>query len=214
MTARTPDRREPLHLAQQPLDVEARHARQLLVRERLGRDEERHDELVEREPRLAHEPAQRSRAAEAPQPGDRERAHAGMVRRRALRQQARAVSRAPAVLARRLDADLGERRVGRPLLQLDPLGEELPRGAPGREQRQRDEDPGEPVDLAAGEQAEDHEQRMEAQRAPHHLRHDDVALELLDAEEEQRDPERRERVPGRARTAPAGPRRATARCTG
>src|SRR5205807_8359359 len=36
--------------------------------------------------------------------------------------------------ARRVDADLGERRVCRPLLQLDALGEELPRGAPGIEQ--------------------------------------------------------------------------------
>src|SRR5437016_4485600 len=78
--------------------------------------------------------------------------------------------------------------------ELDPLGEELPRRASGCEQRQRDEDPREPVDLAAREQAEDHEQRMEAQGAPHDLRHDDVALELLDAEEEERDPERRERV--------------------
>ena len=83
---------------------------------------------------------------------------------------------------------------GRPRLELDPLGEELPRGAPGGEQRQRDEDPREAVDLAAREQTEDHEQRVEAQRAAHHLRHDDVALELLDAEEEQRDPERRERM--------------------
>ena len=98
------------------------------------------------------------------------------------------------VLARRLDADLDERRVVRPLLELDALGEELPRRAPGGEQRQRDEDPREPVDLAAGEQAEDHEQRVQAQRVAHHLRHDDVALELLDAEEEQRDPERGERV--------------------
>src|SRR6185437_3967386 len=93
-----------------------------------------------------------------------------------------------------LDPDLAERLVDGPLLQLDPLREELPPGAPGREQRQRDEDPGEAVDLAAREQAEDHEQRMEAERPPHHLRHDEMALELLDAEEEGRDPERRQRV--------------------
>ncbi len=68
--------RERVDLAHQAVEVEARHPRQRLVRERLGRDEERHDELVEVEPRLAHEPAQRSRAAEAPQPGDGERAHA------------------------------------------------------------------------------------------------------------------------------------------
>ena len=68
MTARTPPAGKRLRLAQQPVDVEARHPGQLLVRERLGCDEERHHELVEREPRLAHEPAQRTRAAEAPQP--------------------------------------------------------------------------------------------------------------------------------------------------
>ena len=72
---------EVLDYANEAAEVEARHARQLLVRERLGSDEERHDELVEREPGLAHEPAQGSRTAEAPQPGDRERAHARMVRR-------------------------------------------------------------------------------------------------------------------------------------
>src|SRR5206468_10318691 len=69
-----------LDLVQQHGDVEAGHPGQRLVRERLGRDEERQDELVEREPGLAHEPAQGSRTAEAPQPGDRERAHARMVR--------------------------------------------------------------------------------------------------------------------------------------
>src|SRR5206468_8340969 len=37
--------------------------------------------------------------------------------------------------ARRPDAHLGARLVFRPLLQLDALGEELPRGAPGSEQR-------------------------------------------------------------------------------
>ena len=35
---------------------------------------------------------------------------------------------------------------------------------------------------------------MQAQRVAHHLRHDDVALELLDAEEEQHHPHRRQRV--------------------
>src|SRR5689334_6470773 len=98
------------------------------------------------------------------------------------------------VTARRLETHLGQRLVRRPRLQLDPLGEELPGGASRGEQRQRDEDPREPVDLAAREQAEDHEQRVKAQGAPHHLRYHDVALELLDAEEQQRDPERRERV--------------------
>ncbi len=54
--------------------------------------------------------------------------------------------------------------------------------------------PTSPSMLGAGEQAEDHEQRVQAQRAPHHLRHDDVALDLVDAEEEQHHPDRRERV--------------------
>src|SRR5262249_26333674 len=98
------------------------------------------------------------------------------------------------LLARRLDADFGERCVGGTLLELDALGEELPRGTPGGEQGQRDEDPGKAVDLAAREQAENDEQGMESQRSPHHLGHDDVTFELLDAEEEERDPERRERI--------------------
>ena len=74
--ARTPRRASSSTSRNEPLDVVARHPRQLLVRERLGRDEERHHELVEREPRLAHEPAQRRRAAKAAEPGDREGAHA------------------------------------------------------------------------------------------------------------------------------------------
>src|SRR3954452_13149286 len=65
----------------------------------------------------------------------------------------------------RLEAEPDERVVA-PLLEGDPLGEELPRGASGGEQRQRHENPREPVDLAAGQQAEDHEQWMETQRAP------------------------------------------------
>ena len=68
-------RREVVYFAEQAVEVEARHARQRLVRERFGRDEEGHHELVEREPSLAHEPAQRSRTAKAAEPGDRERAH-------------------------------------------------------------------------------------------------------------------------------------------
>ena len=54
--------------------------------------------------------------------------------------------------------------------------------------------PGQPVELGAGGEPEDHEQRVQAQRVPHHLRDDDVALDLLDAEEEERHPERRERM--------------------
>ena len=71
----------------------------------------------------------------------------------------------------------------------------------------------EPVDLAAGEQAEDDEQRVQPQRRAHHLRHDHVPLDLVDEEEEQRHPDRRDRIldervdHGRAR------RRATGRGT-
>ena len=76
ITARHAGGRERVDLAHETVEVEARHPRQRLVRERLGRDEERHDELVEVEPRLAHEPAQRGGATKPPQPGDGERAHA------------------------------------------------------------------------------------------------------------------------------------------
>src|SRR5207302_11032532 len=54
-------------------------------------------------------------------------------------------------LVPQLELDLRERLVACPLLQRDPLREELPRGTPGGEQRQGDEDPGEAVDLAPGE---------------------------------------------------------------
>ena len=74
------------------------------------------------------------------------------------------------------------------------LGEELPHRAPGGEQRQRDERAREAVDLPAGEQPEDDEQRVQPQRVAHHVRDDDVPLDLVDAEEEQRDPDRRERI--------------------
>src|SRR6266480_5199212 len=100
------------------------------------------------------------------------------------------------VPTRGLETDLDEwlGPPGRPPLERDPLGEELPGSTQRRQQRQRYEDSREAVDLAAGEQAEDHEQRMEPQSAPHHFRHDDMPLELLDAEEEKRDPECGERV--------------------
>ena len=83
--------------------------------------------------------------------------------------------------------------------------------AADREQRQRDQRADQAVDVRAGEQAEDHEQRVQPQRAPHHLRHDDVALDLVDAEEEQHDPDRPRTGGRRARRSPAGSRRATGR---
>src|SRR5207302_719234 len=62
------------------VDREARHRRKRLVVQGLRRDEERHDELVEREPRLADEAAQPARAAEAAEPDFGKRAHAERVR--------------------------------------------------------------------------------------------------------------------------------------
>src|SRR3954466_10211675 len=98
-------------------------------------------------------------------------------------------------LARVLELPLDGRRAAvLPLLELDPLAEELPDRAADREQRQRHERAWQAVDLPAGEEAEDDEQRMEPQRAPHHLRDDDVPLDLVDDEEQQRDPDRRRRV--------------------
>src|SRR5205085_9868106 len=57
------------------LDRMPRQAGQVVVRERLGPDEERHDEVVEAEPGLADETAQRVRAPEPAKPRDRKRAH-------------------------------------------------------------------------------------------------------------------------------------------
>ena len=57
------------------VDGVPRQSRQPLVRQRLGRDEERHHEVVDGERRLAHEIAQRAGSAQAAQTGDGERAH-------------------------------------------------------------------------------------------------------------------------------------------
>ncbi len=65
---------------------------------------------------------------------------------------------------------------------------------PGGEQRQREQRARQAVQLGARAEPEDHEQRVQAQRVAHHVRHDDVALDLVDAEEEQRNPERRDRM--------------------
>ena len=71
------------------------------------------------------------------------------------------------LLHRGLDLHLhGHRPLAAPVLQLEALTGELPERAQHRQQREGDEDAREPVDLAAGEQPEDHEQRMEPERAP------------------------------------------------
>ena len=111
-----------LALAHGPVDREARHRRQRVVAERLGRDEERQHEVVERERRLADEVAQRARATQAAEPRGRERAHARRVRAGRCRSTAPATARAA---RHRLDLDR-DRRAARPRLELDPLGEELP----------------------------------------------------------------------------------------
>src|SRR3954447_5208194 len=107
----------------------------------------------------------------------------------------RLVGARPDGLRRSLQLDLdGRLRAGRPVLELDALREEAPDRARGRQQRQRHEHARQPVDLAAREQAEDDEQRVQAQEVPHHVRHDDVPLDLVDEEEEQRHPQRPDRV--------------------
>ena len=82
-----------LDLAEDAVDGVARHPRQVLVAQRLGRDEQRHDERLEIEPRLAHEPAQRRGAAEPAKPDVGVRAHAERLR---LRRRAVAWPTAPA----------------------------------------------------------------------------------------------------------------------
>ena len=72
--------------------------------------------------------------------------------------------------------------------------EELPDRARGGHRRQREQDAGDAVQLAAREQAEDDEQRMQAERVRHHVRDDDVALDLVDEDEEREHPEHRDRV--------------------
>src|SRR5207302_6038784 len=63
------------------------------------------------------------------------------------------------LLRHRLEADVFYHRLARgPRGEFDPLREELPHRAHRGEQRQRDEDPREAVDLAACEQAEDDEE--------------------------------------------------------
>ena len=92
--------------------------------------------------------------------------------------------------------DLDRRHAAAPLprLELDALGEELPDGAARGQDGQGHERAGEAVDLAAREQPEDHQQGVQPQRAAHHVRHDHVALDLVDAQEEQQDPQRGERI--------------------
>ena len=107
---------------------------------------------------------------------------------------AAAVDAAGCVGSRTGSISTGIGRAARPRLERDPLGEELPHRLADGEDRQSDQRADQPVDVRAREQPEDHEQRVEPQRAPHHLRHDDVTLDLVDAEEEQHDPDHRERM--------------------
>ena len=86
-------------------------------------------------------------------------------------------------------------RVGRPpglehqvLAQVD---DRLAQHGQDRQGDQRADDPGQ---LAAEQQREDHQDRVDPQRVAEDERRDDVALELLDGDEEQRDPQAGERV--------------------
>ena len=93
-----------------------------------------------------------------------------------------------------------------PWVELDPLARRTPRSrGPRPSSAAPAAHPAMPVQLAAREQPEDDEQRVEAKRVRHHVRHDDVALDLVDEDEEREHPERRERVRRRARRSPAGP---------
>ena len=142
ITALTPARSSSSHSRTRPVDGQARHRRQRLVAERLGRDEERHHEVVERELGLADEVAQGAGAAQAAEPGCRERAHARRVRDGARCRDSRRRRRRTGAsrLRHRLDLDR-DRPAARPRLELDPLGEELPdrlarrRGAAARSAR-------------------------------------------------------------------------------
>jgi hypothetical protein len=63
-----------------------------------------------------------------------------------------------------------------------------------RGERQRDERADDAVDLRSGEQREDHQQRVDAQRVAEDLRRDDMPLDLLQRDEQEPDPQRRERI--------------------
>ena len=196
------------------------------VRERLRPDEERHDEVVEVEPRLADEVAQRTRPAKPPQPRDGKCAHDRSLDRlleARVRCQARDVCQGLSLAHVRSGqesraVDLTQRRAaaGGGSASSTSTGTATgssafhgssstrsPKNSHDRaargQQRQRDERTRQPVDLPAREQAEDDEQRVQAQRAPHHLRDHDVALHLVDREEQQQRP--RSRRPGSTTSA-------------
>ena len=81
-----------------------------------------------------------------------------------------------------------------PGVEADAARRRTPRSPGGGHRRQREQDAGDAVQLTAREQPEDDEQRVEAERVRHHVRHDDVALDLVDEDEERQHPERRDRV--------------------
>ena len=63
---------------------------------------------------------------------------------------------------------------------------------------------GDAVDLAAGEDGEDHDQRVHAEAAAHDDRDEDVALDLLDEDERDDHPQGRERASRRRRPRVGG----------
>ena len=92
-----------------------------------------------------------------------------------------------AALVVHLDGDVDRQRAARPRLEADPLAQERAHLAPDRDERHRDQDAREPVQLAGRQEGEDHDQRVHLDGAPHQLGDDDVALDLVDEEEEERD---------------------------
>ena len=83
---------EPLRLDDDRLDRVPCQPRQVVVRERLGPDEQGHNEVVEVEARLADEVADAARAPQPSQPRDGERAHVNNLR---VANRASAPKRAP-----------------------------------------------------------------------------------------------------------------------
>ena len=158
-------------------------AGQRLVPHRRGPDEERHHEVVEVEPRLADERAQR---VGAPQPAEA-RGGEGAHARQGYVSCAAVFARPPPRPARRARPSVHGSSSTRSAKNSQIAREAASTGSATRI-------PGEPVQLAAREQAEDDEQRMQPQRVRHHVRDDDVPLDLVDEDEERRDPEDRDRV--------------------
>ena len=166
-----------LALAHDAVDRVPRERGQALVRQRLGRDEQRLHEVVERERRLAHEVAQRRRCGAAG-----EGAWSG---RRSRRKRTRYAVERPSGASARSARSTGSTSTG---IAPPPVHDSNTSRSPKNPHvaliaasiGSAISAPTRPFDLEADEQAEDHEQRVQPQRAAHHVRHHDVALDLVD----------------------------------